>query len=151
MPTHEMEVRRKKVKRLLAQGAGPAEIAKRLDCSRSTVYRDLDAIEEEVETLQRGKITEFLRDLLATFETVNTELWGLYHQNEQPSLKLGALAEVTRTNVKMVDVLQQVGALDRAAEELHVTSDGSPAIEFIVEECDSDDTQTNATASEERG
>ena len=134
MTTQEMERRRKKVKRLLAQGAGPAEIAQRLSCSRSTVYRDLDAIEEEMADLERGDISDFLRDLKCNFESVNTELWSLYHQHpENPSLQLGALKQIVKNQSEMIDVLQKVGVLDRAADELHVTNEGDPSIQFVVE------------------
>jgi len=139
MGKHDMEVRRKKVKRLLAQGAGPSEIAERLDCSRSTVYRDLDAIEDEVAALKSGDIDEFLRDLKASFETVNSELWSLYFQTEQEQIKLGTLKEITSTQSEMIQVLQRVGVLDKVADELKLKGDGDDgAIEFVVEEYDPD-------------
>jgi DNA-binding transcriptional ArsR family regulator len=121
MVSHKVEIRRRKVKRLLAQGAPPTEIAERLESSRQTVARDLDAIEEEVAALKQGDIDSLLRDLVVTFETVNTELWRVYHDADADQTKLKALRYLKQTKRSQADVLQQVGILDRATEEVRVT------------------------------
>lgn len=136
MGKHDMEIRRQKVKRLLAQGASPTEMAERLDCSRSTVYRDIEAIEDEVKELKGGDIDEFLRDLKANFETINRELWTMVYQTEHENVKLGALKEARRTQGDMVDVLQKVGVLEKVADEIQLSGSDGDAIEFVVEEYD---------------
>jgi predicted DNA-binding protein (UPF0251 family) len=122
MVSHEIEVRRRKVKRLLAQGVPPTEIAERLEFSRQTVCRDLDAIEEEVAALMRGDIDSLLRNLVATFDTVNTELWRVYHDADTDQTKLKALRYLKQTELSQVDVLQRVGVLNQTPDEIRVTS-----------------------------
>jgi DNA-binding transcriptional ArsR family regulator len=138
MTSREVEARRKKVKRLIAQGAPPSEIAVRLDVSQRTVARDLDALEQEVQALKQGDVDAVLRDLLATFETLNTELWGLYHEAASKQVRYKALTEVRRTKTEMVSMYQTLGVLDRAADELRVSGETGPPIEFVVEAFDRD-------------
>jgi hypothetical protein len=138
MTTLRQEVRRRRLKRLLAQGATPTEIATRLDCSRSTVYRDFEALQEDLDDLKAGNIDAFLRSLLATFETVNEELWRLYHQTDRERIKLKVLREIRATHKAEVDLYQRMGVFDQAAEEFHMSGDDGVAVEFIVKQYDSD-------------
>lgn len=132
MGEHSMQVRRKRVKRLIAQGANPTEMAERLDVSRSTIYRDIDSVKDEISELEEGEINEFLMRLKANFETVNSELWQMAYNTEQENIRLGSFKQIVKTNAEMVDVLQKTGILDKAAEELRVS--GEAGIQFVVQE-----------------
>lgn len=135
MGKHDIEIRRTKVKRLIAQGAGPTEMARRLDVSRQTIYRDIEAIEDEIEEMKGGDIDDFLLELKSNFETVNNELWTLAHSTEHENVKLGAFKQIVKANSEMVDVLQKVGVLDKVAEQLELTgAEGEAAIAFVVNE-----------------
>ena len=91
-----------------------------------------------MQALKQGDVDAVLRDLLATFETLNTELWGLYHEAASKQVQYKALTEVRRTKTEMVSVYQTLGVLDRAADEFRVSGETGPPIEFVVEAFDRD-------------
>lgn len=141
--SHQIEIRRRKVRRMLARGAGPSEIAAQLDWSRSTINRDIDAIREEIREdltkLQEGKVEEFLQHLVANYETINEELWTKYSQTDHENIELGALKTLIQLQSEKVDVLQKMGILERVAEMLEVDVTGTGEFNFNIMQVDLED------------
>lgn len=88
-----------------------------LDVSRKTIYNDLEAIRKEKLDAQMSS-GEVLMPVLLRMEAVNRELWNLFDDSEQDSVKLGVLNALRRNNGDYLDILTRLGIVDRQAEKI---------------------------------
>ena len=103
--------RREELKRLLPRQLTITEIAKTLEVSRGTVYRDLQAMRDEIGLMLKITPPEaFLADYTFSRKAILRELWSLYYREGlDANTKLGVLNSIAKREDKFMDLLVQLG------------------------------------------
>jgi IS30 family transposase len=89
--TFKIEERRRKVASLLAQSLTETEIAQELNVDQSTISRDVKALKQVsqqfVYDLAKSDLSYYYKQSIDGIEEAKREAWGIYHNNNDVSVK----------------------------------------------------------------
>lgn len=119
----QVQVRRNKVKKLIARGITPHQIMKTLDISEPTYYKDLKAIRRTIlTTINKEPIENILVDLFLTKDTINEKLWDLYLSSNNDNIKLGCLNNIDKSLLSKITILQSLGIVREIPRAISFTN-----------------------------
>jgi predicted transcriptional regulator len=111
--------RQEKVEKLIGRGLSQAEISQTLDVSRATIMRDVRQIKKKIlAQIEKKDVADFVMQIELNHVASLRELWKLYLQTKNESVKLGCLKQVNQQLAVTLDMLQKLGILDKAAEKI---------------------------------
>lgn len=120
--TLKAEMRRERIKRYIATGLTPREMAELEKINVATISRDMKALKEQIlKEVEKKDITGLLLHLKSTKETSLRELWKLYRETKHPHLKLGCLKQINQLLAEEVEISQRLGVLEKAPEKIEVS------------------------------
>ena len=124
------EIRREKVKRLMAKGYSQREMAKELGVSLPTINSDVAVVTDElIEHFKKENTLEILlADVFNGLKEVQREAYRLYEETSNGYVKVACLKRVLDAIEGQAIILQRIGALPwmRAKVEVRHEFDDPP-------------------------
>ena len=131
-----IEIRRRRVQRLLADGLGAEAIADQLRVSVATIKRDVQRVQQENLRTLRGMDSEVLgAELWQRYLRRRSTLAALRREyRNHPNLQIRAVQEEAEQDGKFLAMMQGLGLVYRAPQEVQFTERLLRAIEVLTPE-----------------
>ncbi|MBS3063704.1 MAG: HTH domain-containing protein [Candidatus Diapherotrites archaeon] len=113
----KVELRRELVKQLIPRQFSQSAIATKLDVSRSTIQRDVEAIKARIrDETSNSRPSDFLAGIIINHEVILRELWKLADSTSHPNIKLGALKQISSQWIAHTELLYKLGFINEAVK-----------------------------------
>jgi len=109
--------RRNRLKKLIMRGYHSQEtLAKALECSRSTIERDLIIIHEEIDAeLAKEKVDDILKDFMLQTRGSYEDIQNMYSASNDDFIKLRAQKQLQELREAKIKILQSLGMIKEVA------------------------------------
>lgn len=67
---------------------------------------------------------KIVNDIMAEQKLVKQEQWKLYRETQKENIKLGVLKEIQNSNESLLEIAQEVGQVDKPADEIEMIHSG---------------------------
>lgn len=115
--------RREKVFRSIAKGLTIREIAELHGVTVHTIDKDIQALKDRLNSeIEKKDISSILLMIKSTQESTLRELWYIYGKAKQESTKLGCMNQINHLIDEKIGLMQRLGLIDRAPDEIIITS-----------------------------
>lgn len=115
--------RREKVFRNVARGLTREEMAKYHEVSVYTIDKDIQALKDRLtKEIEKKDVSSVLLMIKSTQEATLRELWKIYKDALQESTKLGCMKQINQLIDEKIGLMQRLGLIDKAPEEIVITS-----------------------------
>lgn len=94
--------------------------------SPGAIMRDWGRRKRWIHLIVRSDDETILDQTLGAIRQVGLEAWRVYANTMNMNAKVGALRVILETHVKLIDILQNIGAIKREPSETRVTLSSTP-------------------------
>lgn len=119
MASHiQVDLRRQKVKHLLAMGIPTVRIAEQLGVHRHTIERDIETLKEDiVESMHKDARRDVLLQIEARKSLIEQYYWRLYYQADTLGERLSVLKQIQHLFMDWVGILGKLGVIEEILSE----------------------------------
>ena len=119
---HEVDERRRQVEKLRLRGTPVSTIAKILNVSDKTIYRDLKAIREQnIEAVSKTEKEEHMANAMARYREIEERAWTDYHTAAEGSpARIKALDLIRVIQSDKIKALRDTGFIQNQAQKVEV-------------------------------
>lgn len=114
----QADLRRQKVKHLLAMGIPTVRIAGQLGVHRHTIERDIEALKKDImESIHKDARRDMLLQIEARRSLMEQYYWRLYYQADNLGGRLSVLKQVQHLFMDWVGILDKLGVIEEILSE----------------------------------